>query len=337
MDVRRWLVPGVGAAFVALVIGGTALLGDEPAAPPEADDPRSTIALSAPAEGYQWASWRNVAVQVPASWNHGHEPGPDWCAHDETEGPFNEGPYVAYDSGHAVVLAIGCLEKNEAVPEAFGPAPERFWQTHLSFNRAGGADATETYEGWTTTTRTVGDVQLRLLTDDRAVTDGILDSATTFTTDQNGCDITSPVDAADFVRPDAFDVTQVDRVDSISVCQYDRHVDGGEATLMGSHRITGAEALALLTALQQAPAGGGPDRPDSCTHEEFGDTAIAVRLNDGETVHELFVYHDHCFGNGIDDGTTRRELTRESCAPLFVAPVQVFTAHGSVFGRCGSD
>jgi len=334
MDVRRWLVPGLAAAVVVAVIGGVALLGDGPGAP-EGDGPTTPVVLGRPEPGTRWVSWRNVAVQVPEAWVLGHEPGTDWCANDQGAEPPNPGPYVAFDAAHAPVLSIGCLEHDPAVPEIFGPAPERLWQTHLTFDPAEGApDTSETWEGWTTTTRTVGDVRLRLLTDDPEATDGLLATATTFTRDQHGCDITSPVDDAEFARPDPFDVDEVERVEAIAVCQYDRRTEAGTATLIGSHRITGDAAAALLGAIQRAPAGGGPDRPDSCTHDVFGDTAIALRLDDGEAVRDLYVYYDHCFGNGIDDGTTRRELTREDCLPLFAATVRMYLAHGSVFGRC---
>lgn len=336
MDVRRWAPLAAVAAVLAVAglgYGLSVLLPGERAV----EDP-AVVTLGEPAAGRQWVTWRNVAVQVPDSWaSFGWEPGEDWCADFGGDGPFEPGPYVSYRSGLEMTLAIGCPPRDADVPEAFGPAPEHLWRTHLGFGLdTGKPDTTATYDGWTITRRTVGDVELRLLTDDVEATDDVLGSAQTFTRDHHGCDITSPVDDEQFVRPDAFDLSEVDAVDSISVCQYDRAQELPGATLMGSHRITGQAASDLLAALKVAPEGGGPDRPETCTHDAFGDTALAIRLNGPDGVHDLHAYYDHCFGNGIDDGTTRRELTRDSCAPLFVEPVRLFHASGGIFGVCAT-
>lgn len=340
---RRRRVPyAAGAAVLALLAGvglAGAWLGEEPAM--VADPPATSEAagLPAPAPGTRWVSWRDVAVQVPEGWVYDHAPGEDWCADTPGRGARNPTPYVdTVPIGFAVTLAIGCVEQPEpGRPDQFGPAPVRLWQAHLSFEEPNEADATATWAGWTFESRTLGDVRIELLTDDPAATAPILASATRFGVDQHGCAATSPAQADRFVRPEPFDVTAVDAVDSISICQYDRNRALGTPGLMGSRRIAGLDAQALLRGLQDAPAGGGPDRPETCTHDDQGSTAVVVRLHRAQRTDDVYVYFDHCFGNGSDDGTTRRALTAETCAPLLKPPVAAYSFMSSLHGKCIGD
>ena len=223
-------------------------------------------------------------------------------------------------------------------PRGFGPAPMAHWAPHLTFEAAsGGPGEGATFEGWSTDVLTIGQVRLRLLTDSRTreLVDDILGSARTFTTDMYGCDATSPVQAQEFVRPEPpFDVEQVDAVESISVCQYERH--GGEgAALMASRRIDGEAAAKLLRGIKDAPRGGGPEWPQNCVKDQFGEHGLAVRLHHSGRTDDLYVYYDWCFGNGIDDGTNRRELTADNCAPLFGDGVVAWSYQSALDARCG--
>lgn len=338
---RRWLPVAAAAAVLALLGGAglAAVVGGQESAPPgDGDTPTAASGeLPAPEPGQRWVSWRDVAVQVPQEWGYGREPGEDWCADDGNRGEGRPQPYVALDPSYGGVLAIGCFADESGAPAIFGPAPEQLWQTHVALEAADGPDVTETHDGWTTTTRTLGDVRVRLLTDDPAATEGILASATTFTTDQHGCDATSPAQAEEFVRPPAFDVTEVEGVDAISVCQYNRDAGLDRPGLMASHRVTGAEATGLLRGFQQAPEGGGPDRPQDCLPDDYGDTVVVVRLHQDGRTDDLHVYYDHCFGNGSDDGTTRRALTAETCAPLFAPPVTAWSYQSNLARICGTS
>lgn len=242
------------------------------------------------------------------------------------------------------ISGVGCLEPPEEHPAGFSQVPERFWAPHLSWSSMAGfvpdgpvADGGHQFHHWTLTARTLGDVQVRLLTDSQTtpLAQRIIDSARTFETDQNGCDATSPVQAVKFKRPrPGFDVTETELVESISVCEYLRSVPVGKPALTGSRLIEGDGAADLLTAIQRSPVGGGPDRPDNCVKDMYGDVAIALRLHDGDATRDLYVYYDWCFGNGIDDGMTRRELTRGSCLPLWSPPVSMFSGSTVVFSRC---
>ncbi len=283
-------------------------------------------------------TWRDVGVEVPEHWVDGDEPGIDWCANmDEKERDLPMDPYVARNIEAGITFDIACVAPRDGRPEEFGTAPQSWWAPHLTFGEPIGRDETAQFRGWTITERTVGSVQLRLWTDVHTedLVDRILGSAQTFTTDANGCDVTSPAQAREYVRPDPeFDVSGIEHVDAISVCQYDRH-RGQEVALMASRRIEGTSAAALLRGIRDAPVGGGPDKPWQCVDYEFGDHAIVVRLHHGERTEDLYVYYDYCFHNGIDDGTTKRQLTASNCAPLFGGPLIPWRYQSYMHRLCG--
>ncbi len=292
-------------------------------------------ALPSPAEGSQWVSWRDVAVQVPSTWDFGWEPGDDWCADGVVE-RLPQDPYVAINPGYGPTLDIGCGEPRVRHDPAFGSAPETYWAPHAALETAvESSDVSLTDGTWFLATRTLGDVRVRLLTEDEQEAEEILATATRFAVDQNGCEPTSPVQASEFVRPVPFDITAVSGVESVSVCQYERGIPMDEPALMGSRTITGAEADALLRGLQSAPVGGGPDKPDQCSEDSNGDTGIALHLDQGSRTDTVFVYSDTCRGNGTDDGTEKRGLTEKTCSPLFEPPVVAWTFSTSLLGRCG--
>ncbi len=353
---RPWLLAAVVAA-VLVVVGGTSVLamtsGGDRSGPPPAANGRTTASTSGadpaapeqagtlptPDSGWRWVSWRNVAVQVPADWGYGLEPMQPWCMYDSTA-DVARAPYVAQDSTGMGIDGVGCLgTAPDHHPEVFGPAPALFWAPHVSFEEAtsrSSGDEIASFRDWILTSRRVGDVQVSLLVnaETSALSGRILDSARTFETDQNGCEASSPVQAGEFVRPHPFDVASLRSVDSISVCQYARGVAPDRPALMGSRLLAGPQAAAVLAAIQSAPVGGGPDTPQTCTADLYGDTGIALHLHRGDLTRDVYVYYDWCFGNGFDDGTSRRELTREACVPLFGDNVAQFSGSSAPFRRC---
>lgn len=333
---RRWSLL-VAAAVVLVLVGAAglaAVVRDDPSGPDPVADTATSGVLPAATPGWRWATWRDVGVEVPETWVDDDEPGEDWCA--DTGRPVKPAaPYVAR-ANDGFVLSIGC--HGEQPPKAFGPAPLRLMVPHISFAVPGElADGETTEAGWTATVRTAGDVQVRLYTDAGTadVVDHVLGSIRTYTTDHHGCDVTSPVRAEEFVRPAPFDVAAVESVESISICQYDRSADPDAVALMASRRVEGADADALLAGIRTAPAGGGPDRPQSCVEDMYGDTGLAVRLHHDGRTDDLYAYYDWCFGNGYDDGTTRRALTADNCAPLFGGTVVAWSYGSFMASRCG--
>ncbi len=338
---RNWSA----AVAAALLVTTLAACGNEPSDgsndPPAADGPAAPEALPAPESGFSWLSWRDVAVQVPVGWDLGGEPSTDWCVgHDPDKDPPTREPYYSLDPASGGVLDILCPDPGKTVPEEFGPAPESLWATHVVLEPDDGSPDHSLTEGrWTLSTKAVGDVRVRVLAAeaDVALVEGILDSARRFTVDHNGCEPTSPVQAAEFVRPEPYDVTRITEADSISICQYARSLGPDDPALMGSRRANGAEADAILAGLQEAPPGTGPDRPKNCVDDLFGDTALALRIHEGEATHEVYAYYDWCFGNGTDDGVQHRELTSDTCAPLFDGTVRILQYSSHLRGICSTD
>ncbi|MCW2766105.1 MAG: hypothetical protein JWO11_2064, partial [Nocardioides sp.] len=91
----------------------------------------------------------------------------------------------------------------------------------------------------------------------------------------------------------------------------------------------------LLAGIKSAPTGGGPDHRDQCVPDAYGDHSIALRFHHDGATDDAYVYYDWCFGNGIDDGTTRFELTADNCAPLFGDGLTAWQYMSFLRTRCG--
>lgn len=358
---RRWPVLAAAAAVIAVVGAGLVLTPDDP--PPASDAPSATptpdapdatespVAADAPLPdpepGWRWVSWRGVAVQAPVAWGYDLTPLEAWCTLDRENTPRE--PYVAQDPNGVGIGGVGCVDGGPAAPAGFGPGPERLWVPHLSFVDRGAPDLGEgpvpdgvsSYDGWTLTTRTVGDVQVQVLSD--AATEDVaapaLASLREVEVDQDGCATRSEITAEQFVRPPIpVDLSTIDDVRSVAVCKYARDTGWLRPGLIGSRTIHGDAAADLVAAITSSPVGGGPDRPQNCVDDMYGDTAIVLRVTDGAgEVHDAFVYYDWCFGNGIDDGTRRYALTAASCRPLFAEPpVEMYSGSTHVYRVCAS-
>lgn len=317
---RKW-APVVAALAVLTVAAGGVLLARGAGSSPGSDG-----AATPGSDGWRLVSYRDVVVGVPETWGWGEAPGSDWCA--GSQDGFPEEPYVDVSRGSEVTLAIGCN----------GPVPERYNVTHLEFSEPGtGAEAPDEGADWFLLSRRVGAAVVNVWSDaeHRETAQRIVDSARVVAVDPSGCAVRSPIQAGHFARPEQpFRVEDVTSVDAISVCQYALTGDTDVPGLLASHRMTGAAAREVLAAIQAAPPGGGPDAPQSCSEDSFGDMALTLRLHEGEATQEMYVYMQSCRGNGFDDGTTLRELTAEACRPLWVLPVRMTWGHGRSFARC---
>jgi hypothetical protein len=316
-------------------------------ATPDTTDPRpDREPLPAPESGWRYESLLDAVVQVPVSWPYAQAPGSDWCASTGESGEprFPTEPFVATNRPHDGVLAILCpTPKGPGAPdrEIFGWAPVRYWAPHVRMYPADAFDAPP--EGvfrhgeWTLSSQMVGSTTITVLADPahQDMAEQIMDSASVVSTDHHGCDVASRIQEGHFVRPDpAFDVTTLAGVDAISVCQYDLARQPSEPGLLGSHVLTGSDASAELAALQAAAPGGGPDDPNNCVDYLYGDTAIVLRLHAGQTTYDMYAYYEWCFGNGFDDGTTLRELTREACLPIWGGNVLYSSGSSEPYRRC---
>jgi len=328
---RQWAPLGAALALVTVLAVVVLLargdsstgLGDDPGAGSGAGSGTGSPAQA----GWRSVSYRDVAVEVPEEWGYAFAPGPDWCA--DAGDRFPREPYVDVSSPYDVVLAIGCGRR----------MPTRYDVTHLEFADAGSQDEPVTQErpGWQRLTRQVGTVAVTVWFDPQHedVAHRVVESARVVAVDANGCAASSPIQAGHFARPlEPFRIEEVTSVEEISVCQYDLEGGTGVPGLLGSRRITGPAARDLLAAVRAAPVGGGPDAPRQCIDDDFGSTALVLRLRSGDAVRDMYVYVESCLGNGFDDGTSLRELTAAACRPLWALPVRLISGHSQSFARC---
>lgn len=340
----RWVAAGAALAVAASLVVGFALLDrDRPgdgALDPAGEPP-------AVAEGWRGVTFRDVTVQVPEEWGDASAPRSDWCA-DRGREPL-ERPFVDTSGGNGAVLDIGCPEQ-PPVPAGFGPEPEDQWVPHLVLLPAEAdgldepvEDGTTTHEGWTLRVATVGDVQLRLLTDasTEGVAEEILASAQRSEVSALGCDTTSPAQGRPGQDRPVFapvgDLQAVDpaEVQSLLVCQYQR-LGTDRPGLRADSIVEGPAARDWVEAVQGAPRGSGPDRPENCLDPwESASSEVVHPLDaDGNRLAAVYVTSDACAGNGLRDATTTYQLTEATCAPIFSERVVWWGGQGAVAQVC---
>ena len=345
----RWL--GVAAAVAVALGAGTIVVqqvgtGARPAntsaASTAPNNPASTSpsdapvisGLPGPPAGFQWVSSRDVAIQVPVQWAFGRAPTSDWCAATGSTPGATRPPYYDSYTGMRAVLAIGCP----------GPLPQDRDVLHLQLDAAMAGDGFGELPAWYRT-RQVGNVRVAVAVpsgsaEDEALAQTILGSARTFTTDQAGCTPNSPIERWAWARPTSvFDVTDVTAVTAVSLCQSEKsetEVEDGRTgpRLVASRLLAGEAAQQLLTAVQQAPAGSGPNDPASCLESHHSASAFVLRLHAAGTTRDLFAHVGNCRNNAVDDGTTPRAVTKAWCAVLREPPLAIDSMSGVVGDVC---
>ena len=338
---RRTLPALVAAAAVLLLVGSVAFVATRgaPARPDGATDPGIVDGLPS---GWHWESSRDAIVAVPDSWGYAFAADSQWCVGDGAADPPSK-PFVDLHSPLLGSTLVGCPAQE---PANFTGIPERLLRTYLTFPWHDDVpDGTRSWHGWTQITRHVGSAVIQVLSDREhlAIAQQVIDSAQQVNVDGNGCPARSDIQRGGFVRPKpAVNVKSLDSVDRIAICQYrlayPGKPEGAEAPgLIASRSLEGDQATSLLGAIQAAPGGGGPNQPDSCLHEMSGDAASVLLLTTGDQTHELYAYYDWCIGNGIDDGTTLRTLTADTCAPLFGDRVFWGGGGGQLVDLCYQD
>ena len=339
---RTSVLAVITAAAVASVLVGVAVAvttpdsapvdGDNSLNPPPADETTFTSDFE---EGsrWKWFGLHAVEVKVPFDWGFAHElVRPDCADINYPQDPLGESvptsPYVTVTSLQQASPSIRCTPSRPGNPDpAFGDLPVPLWQPYVRLDvarpdlRPQREDGAWTHDGWQLTRRTFDDVQVSVLTapNEPTLAEQIVASARTVTTNSVGCDTTSPF-ADGFPQPDGAPVPAPTDVQSIAVCDYSRMT--GYEGLQGSWRMTGQPAQDLTAAILDARTGGGPDKPQNCAPDMFGDSAVTLRFFDADDapLADAYVYSQWCFGNGVVDSSGPRTLTAENCSPVFSRP-----------------
>lgn len=350
---RWWTTAAAAAAAAVVLIAGTLAAldtdrGAEVSGPTarSLDDPRMGGAIAADS-GWKWVSRQGVSVQVPADW--GYYPGilrPQDCTRNDVS---QAAPAVQSYVPWAAVEAMGCpdvgtdLQSDDPrVRAAFPDVPTAQWGTFLQFSdRSTGPDGTYRYQDWTMRLRTVGGVQLQLLTSstDEAVADQVMGSVVAGPVDALGCETTSPIRSLDDRPMRPFDLDKIAGIEGIAICQYQGIQDTPSTTIWAARHLDSAQATQLLDQLREAPVGSGPNDPASCLGNFEVDGTLVVRIYTGaaSAPYDLYVRYSACDGNGIDDGTTARTLTRDVCGALFDDPVLINGLTGATGAICPDD
>lgn len=316
---RRSVVAGAAmAAVAAAVVVPTVLTGGDggspvgPAVPgatsgvvPTADEPTADEPLP-PGAGWRWESYGGVELQVPASWGLGTTDSP-WCL-GSTDGSTDGAAYVGRPGP---VEAIGCDDASLAEQD----------RRYVWF----GADepAGRVVEGpWVRETRLVGQTSVTVQLDDADLAEQILASARVVEgQDAAGCAATSPLAAEPGLRPQPWDLTTAGVVGGASVCRYalaSELVPTEAGSLLASRALDAAAAAAALDAMAAAPAGSGPNAPESCLVESaYGEELVVMTFTVGDALLDVVVRDGGCDHHGIDDGTLVRELTPEVAAAVY--------------------
>ena len=299
------------------------------------DGPVTTPTMVYDESQWQWIGLHTLEVRAPAGWGFQREvERPDCIDPDEPDEIWGLGvpasPYVTFTAVQQAVPQVACVAPRPGNPDpAFGDLPYPLWQPHVRLDavrpevsdQPDRTDGQWTFEGWHLARRTFDDVQVTVLSAPGSpeLSGRVFGSARTVETNDDGCDTTSPFGEG-FPRPGGPDVPAGSDVGGVAVCEYVR-LPGSEG-LQGSWRMTGREAQGLADAIREAPEGGGPDKPDDCSPDMWGDSAVVLRFLgvDDALLADAYVYTDWCFGNAIATSTGVRTLTTANCLPVFSRP-----------------
>lgn len=339
-----WNVIGVAAAATAIVVGAASIVqwvrddgGGQTVSGPITTQPAEPSATpddqGEPIDGWRYESYRDVQLQVPASWGYGPGSTSDWCVDDGAWLPKE--PYVGR-TDNQVVESILCSESPEE-------APARLQVPHVVFSplQPGASDEASgsSDSDLVTLKKPIGHALVTVMAP-QTLAQLILDTAVVVKADHNGCPVSDPIQGPEFASPtgNSRSLAGIDHVDTIAICRYLLSVDASELQkpgLLSSAELEGRAAENELGAMKAAAEGGGPDDPSHCDDYLIGDEAVVLRLNDGSETNQVYVYYNWCFNNGLDDGTTKRMLTVDSCGPLFDAlQLTDFSGSGGIYKIC---
>ncbi len=140
-------------------------------------------------------------------------------------------------------------------------------------------DADASYRGWHLTRTTTHGIQLTVLSapGDGVLAHEVLGSLRTVRTTRLGCPTGSTVLDRAPEPPAGGPLPAPSDIAAVTICDYLRGVQS--AGLSGSRRIEGSGARALVRAVDDAPAGSGPNSPQTtCSQPPLLDRALVLRF-----------------------------------------------------------
>jgi hypothetical protein len=312
---RRRLARTTGAVVLACAAVATAVTGVHSLADNVSPSPAPSVAQPPP--GWHWESYSNIQVQVPDGWREGSA-SPLWaCMKKKPAGP---------EIGRPIIFLVSPMDAHGCGVEAPALALR---VPHLFFDFNPRAGIFPRDHGWTEETRVIDGLGLSVFSDDDAVRRRILDSATLINgTDVNGCAPSHPAALRPDLRPaSGSGLSSIGEVESLQICAYWTGAGLDRPPLLASAEISGDRARAVGDALLAAPevatgweTAGDPNLRLTGVLCGVGTTEILVlKVHGGEGDQEVLVRYTECVGNGFDDGTTVRRLTKAALQPLLTA------------------
>jgi hypothetical protein len=289
--------------------------GEEAAGPGGGEAARSPGAAGELPAGWRWESYGGVEVGVPGDWGWGisTQALTQWCIAEAAHKPLVGRPGAA--------TQVGCSTDD---PEP--PADTLVANTGpvVGFDRTTEADGTA-HEGDRTTVRLRSvQVVVQVPADLRR---RIVDTIRRSEVDSNGCPATHVISGKPQWRPGiAAEAGSLPAVSGVSVCKYQVGASpaGTQPRLLSSARLEGATAAEAIRGVAQAPVGGGPNSPATCSEEvSYGDEVMVLRIRSAAAPAQLVVRYSGCDHNGFDDGVTVRRLTATAMAPFLTGPNRV--------------
>jgi hypothetical protein len=267
--------------------------------------------------GWRWESYGGVQVGVPDQWGWGDDARLyAWCVNPEGDRP----PVVARPGAPIPAIHCGGPETRTA---------NTGWV--VAFDHAGETGDRVEREGDRTTVRLAG-VEV-VVQAPWGLREQIAATIHRVRVDEFDCPATHPISLRPRLRPSRpVNVAALRTVTTVSACKYElgdpSRAGDPQPWLVSSLRIDGAAAARAIGRIARAPAGGGPDRPGNCVPEVAhgeGEDLIVLRVRSEAGQTEIMLRYAGCVGNGFDDGTRVRQLTRVAVAPFTAGPNAVPT------------
>jgi hypothetical protein len=306
---RRRLARTTGAVVLACAAVATAVTGAHALTDEVSPAPAPSVAQPPP--GWHWESYSNIQVQVPDSWRDGGGSYLWACSKMKPAGPVISRPSL---------LPVPTMRCGVEAPALALRVPHLFFDLHP---RAG---IFPLDHGWTEETRVIDGLGLSVFSDDDAVRRRILDSATLINgTDVNGCAPSHRLALRSDLRPTSGSgLSSVGAIESVQICAYQTGAEPSRPPLISALASSGDRARAVGEAILAAPEVDrtGPTSGDlrttgNCQFQDLEMLVLTVHGRQGDQ--EVVVRYTECSGNGFDDGSTVRRLTKAALQPLLTA------------------